>query len=282
MTVSDDHVERDARASLTAFIVRARRVEEHSLASDRAALADLARMKFKLEIEPSTGKATWIQEFPPEEQVESAAARVRPLILDQDPTHYARAFKALGYLLHAAGASELVMKNLKGLKAEWAAIKPKGEHVRGYSVEVSLAGSQDAELLADNVLGFAWMYGDVVHGDAERLAETHTFGVVERFRAAVPLVAHIMILTIATLNFIRAVQQAGLVTIEDGLFDSQVVVKETTFRKEAQVYLGELDAAGQPVAVPRLGQEPGEDWTPIHQVLGPAGSPSANHTGTGL
>lgn len=257
-------------------------MEEHSLASDRAALVDLAHMKSKVEVERSTGKATWIQAFPPEEQVESAAARVRPLILDQDPTHYARAFNALGYLLQAAGAPEPVMKNLKGLKAEWAAIKPKGKHVRGYSVEVSRAGSEDAELLADNVLGFAWIYGDVVHSDADRLAETHTFGVVERFRAAVPLVAHIMMLTIATLNFIRAMHHAGLVVIEDGLFDGQVVVTETTFRNEGQIYLGELDAAGQPVAVPRLGQELGEHWTPIHQVLGPSatGSPSANRSGT--
>jgi hypothetical protein len=36
---------------------------------------------------------------------------------------------------------------------------------------------------------------------------------VERFRAAVPLVAQIMVLTIATLNFIRFLHQQGVVPV---------------------------------------------------------------------
>jgi hypothetical protein len=88
-----------------------------------------------------------------------------------------------------------VVKNLRGLKTEWALIQPKGREVRGYYIQVSKAISGEFEQVTDNVLGFAWIYGDVVHADADRLAETRTFGVAERFRAAVPLVAHIMVLT---------------------------------------------------------------------------------------
>jgi hypothetical protein len=216
--VSTNHqdIERNARASLIAFILRARRIEKHSLASDRAALELLARMPFKIQVTPSTGTATWIQEFPPEEQVESAAARVWPLILNDDPTHYGKALTALGYLLHTSGAPEPVMKDLRGLKAGWTSIQPKGRKVRGYYIQVSKADSGEFEQLTDNVLGFAWIYGDVVHADAERLAETRTFGVRERFRAAVPLVAHIMVLTIGTLNFIRLLHQHGVVSGLDG------------------------------------------------------------------
>ncbi|WP_406068757.1 hypothetical protein [Micromonospora sp. NBC_01638] len=126
-------------------------------------------MRSKIQVTPSTGTATWIQEFPPEEQVESAAARVRPLILNDDPTHYGKALKALGYLLHITGAPEPVMQNLRGLKAEWTSIQPKGRDVRGYYLQVSKAGSGEFEQLTDNVLGFAWIYGDIVHADAERL-----------------------------------------------------------------------------------------------------------------
>jgi len=93
VSTQDQEMEHNARASLIAFILRARRVEEHSLARDRAALDLLARMQFKVQVTPSRGTATWIQEFPPEEQVESAAARVRPLILNDDPTHWGRPSK---------------------------------------------------------------------------------------------------------------------------------------------------------------------------------------------
>ncbi|WP_281904563.1 hypothetical protein [Phytohabitans aurantiacus] len=269
MQPEDQEIERNARASLAAFILRARRVEEHSLARDRAALHRLARMEFRVQVTPSTGKATWIQEFPPEEQVESAAARVRPLILNDDPTHYGKALKALSYLLHASGAPEPVMKDLRGLKAEWAAIQPKGQAVRGYYMQVSNTDSGEFEQLTDNVLGFAWIYGDVVHADAERLAQTRKFGVKERFRAAVPLVAHIMMLTIGTLNFIRYTQQHGMVSGLDAAFDAEVVVTETTFRAEGQVFLSEPDSSGQPMTVPPIDQNLGDDWKPIHEVLGP-------------
>jgi hypothetical protein len=267
----DQEIERNARASLIAFILRARRVQEHSLARDRAALRRLARMEFKIQVTPSTGKVTWLQEFPPEEQVESAAARVRPLILNDDPTHYGKALKALGYLLHASGAPEPVMKDLRGLKAEWASVQPKGRDVRGYYMQVSEAGSGEFEQLPDNVLGFAWIYGDVVHADAERLAETRKFGVRERFRAAVPLVAHIMVLTIGTLNFIRCIHQQGMVSGLDAAFDAEVVVTETTFCADGRVFLGEPDSSGQPMTVPLVGKDLGDGWKPIHEVVGLAG-----------
>jgi hypothetical protein len=268
VTESNEELERRYRATLDAFIVRARRVEEHSLAQDRAALVKLAQVTFNVEMDASTGTTTFIQELPPEEQVESAAARIRPLILNDDPTYYAKAFKALSYLLDVAGAAEPVLKVLKGLRADWAAIRPKGRDLSAYSIEASMAGSADSELVTDNILGFAWLYGDVVHSDAERLKETHTFGVVERFRAAVPLVARIMMLTIADLNFIRFLNQQGLVVIDAPIFDRQVVVTETTFRQEAKVYVGEYDAEGQPVSIPRGGEEPGEHWKPLHEAFG--------------
>ncbi|MBP1782775.1 hypothetical protein J3R08_002625 [Micromonospora sp. HB375] len=269
MNTGDQEKERKAHASLIAFILRARRTEEHSLARDRTALVSLAQMRFKIQVTPSTGMATWIQEFPPEEQVESAAARVRPLILNDDPTYYGKALKALGYLLHIAGAPEPVMQNLRGLKAEWTSIQPKGRDVRGYYLQVSKAGSGEFEQLTDNVLGFAWIYGDVVHADAERLAETRTFGVRERFRAAVPLIAQIMVLTIATLNFIRFLHENGMVSGLDTAFDTEVIVTETNFRAEGRVFLGEPDSPDQPMTIPIAGHELGENWKPIHQVLGP-------------
>ncbi|MFI7492942.1 hypothetical protein ACIBXA_31670 [Micromonospora echinaurantiaca] len=267
MTSQDAEVEARARAALNSFILRALRVEGHSLATDRAALHRLSQFSFSVQVNYTDGTATWIQEFPPEEQVESAAARVRPLILNDDPTYYAKFFKAAGYFLQAAGAPEAVMKELRGLKQEWAEIQPKGQGVRGYFVEQSMADSQQSHRATDNVLGFAWIYGDVVHNDADRLAQTRVFGVKERFRAAVPLVARIMVLTIATLNFARLLHREGLIPLDDGIFETAVIVTETTFRQEGQIYLGEPDSSGTPMVLPPPGQALADGWKPIHQAL---------------
>ncbi|MEV7227296.1 hypothetical protein AB0M79_09780 [Polymorphospora sp. NPDC051019] len=264
-----DQAERNAHAALAAFVPRARRVEAHSLAEDRDALLRLASMTFSAVLDRVTGVTTIIQQLPPEEVVESAAARVRPLILNEDPTFHTKVTGALGYLLRGASASQDVMDDLKGLRADWAKIKPKGQDVRGYSLERSAAGSGVSERLADNVLGFAWIYGDVIHNDTERLAPTRSFGVVERFRAAVPLIAQIMMLTIATLNFTRIQHHNGLLPIDESLLEAPVVVAETTFRMQAQVFVAELPADGQTLEPPALGQELGPEWMPIHQVVGP-------------
>ncbi|WP_433616896.1 hypothetical protein ACQP2P_16170 [Dactylosporangium sp. CA-139114] len=210
-----------------------------------------------------------IQELPPEEVVESAAARLRPLILDEDPTHWGKFFKAVGYFLHAAQVPPPVLDQLKGLKAEWAAIKPRSEVLRAYEVHLSTEGSAEPERVTDNVLGFAWLYGDVVHSDADRLARTRSFGVRERFRAAAPLVAHIMVLTIATLNFARILHAQGWLPVTDEVFDTPVVVSDTTFRHEGQIYLGEPRTGDDPVVVPPPGQDLGEEWVPFHQMFGP-------------
>lgn len=259
----DEH----ARATIAAFLLRARRVEAHSLAQDPAALLRLARMEIDVRVDATTGAATMTQQFPPEEQVESAAARLRSLFLNDDPTYYGKFLRALGYLLHSAAAPRPVMEELDRFRKAWATVEPRGRDIRGYSIQVSTAGAPATDQIADNVLGFAWIYGDVVHSDADRLAETRTFGVRERFRAAVPLVANIMGLAIGTLNFTRQLRQHGLIDIDDDVFDTPVVVTDTTFHQEARIYLGDPHTADGPIDIPPIGEEPGAGWTPIHQVF---------------
>ncbi|MFD5815688.1 hypothetical protein [Streptomyces sp. NPDC127038] len=52
-------------------------------------------------------------------------------------------------------------------------------------------------------LAMAWIYGDVVHHDPQWRRAGDPFGLRDRFRAAVPLVAWAMVGTIELLNFIR-------------------------------------------------------------------------------
>lgn len=51
------------------FVLRARRVEAHSLAADPVVLASLCNQQFQVtEMDFETGEATMVREFPPEEQ----------------------------------------------------------------------------------------------------------------------------------------------------------------------------------------------------------------------
>ncbi|MEU8709956.1 hypothetical protein [Streptomyces sp. NPDC048565] len=63
--------------------------------------------------------------------------------------------------------------------------------------------------LDDLKLALAWIYPDVVHHDTARRQEAAPPGLQERFRAAVPLVAWIMLHTTGPLYKIRDMQSAG-------------------------------------------------------------------------
>ncbi|MEU9982098.1 hypothetical protein [Streptomyces sp. NPDC050856] len=58
---------------MEAFVLRARRVESHSLAADRTALTALAKAEIHISLK-ANGLVVFRQGLPPEEQVESAAA----------------------------------------------------------------------------------------------------------------------------------------------------------------------------------------------------------------
>lgn len=68
-----------------------------------------------------------------------------------------------------------------------------------------------------------------MHADPDRIAQTAEHGVVERYKAAVPLVAQLMINTIATLNFIKDLVERGHLALPGEPFDRTVTVTATEF-----------------------------------------------------
>lgn len=66
-------------ACLADFVMRGRRIEQHSLFKDPKLVDYCDAVLFVSE--GKGGGSTLTRHFPPEEQLESAAARVRPLLL---------------------------------------------------------------------------------------------------------------------------------------------------------------------------------------------------------
>lgn len=252
MAIPPEVLERHRRC-LEAFVVRARRVEAHSLAADKDELHRLATANFDVTDKAESGEATLRRTFPPEEQVESAAARVRPFVLNRDPIHHAKVTAALGAF---TGTNDLAIAEVSKAKGWWKAIDPRSEHVRGYALQrTTVEGVSD--YVSDNVLAFAWIYGDTIDADERSLVRAAPFDVDDRFRAAVPLVAGIMIRVIGMLRMVEQFIKAGLVQLPPEVFTIPVVstVRELTQRVVLVAPPGTI--------LPGPGVELGPKWRPL-------------------
>ncbi|MFF8177710.1 hypothetical protein [Streptomyces chartreusis] len=226
-------VDAQYQAWLEAYVVRARRVEEHSLAADWDALVALANIQISV-VQLDNGETRIRQEFPAEEVVESAAARLRPILLEGDACFYLKALKALGYFCRALPQDTQWVKTTRD---EWQArVRPTTPEEAGYWVALSNMVTGENRSLDRHKLAMAWIYGDVVHHDMEQRQEGDAFGLFERFRGAVPLVAWAMIGTIELLNYIRALHDDGVLQLRQEVFDERVALKSTTWERNGQIF----------------------------------------------
>ncbi|WP_329331167.1 hypothetical protein OG866_44565 [Streptomyces sp. NBC_00663] len=245
------------RANLEAFVLRARRVEAHSLAADWDELVALAGATYTVTV-LETGEAHFRQELPAEEVVESAAARIRPLLLETDACSYLKALAGVGFFCRAMPDDKTWVK---GARTEWRDRTGSAAPTRetGYQVMIGNPLTGQAADLDDQRLAMAWIYGDVVHHDTERLKETDPFGLSERFRAAAPLVAWVMVRAIELLNYVRALQEYGALELQPEVFDQEVVLQSTSWEHTGRVYSAPV---GTPAPVDAL-TPVGEGWTPL-------------------
>lgn len=252
-----------AVAALDAFVLRARRVRAHSLASDPDALEGLTKPKWHVVVDETTGAATVTRHLPPEESVESLAARVRPLILQRDPVHYGKVLNAVGLLLQGEPDAADALAYVKWLRGQWSAINSDSDESRAYSIQKGrVDGEGPTSDISDNSLAFAWFYGDVVHADAARRELARDFNVVDRFEAAVHVVARVAWLALATLNFIEQLRDAGQLQTNDWAFEEDVVVRVTEITQDANVLVA-------PVGTPKpesLHEDFSDQWKPLSDM----------------
>ncbi|WKN60906.1 hypothetical protein HJ581_0045490 [Rhodococcus opacus] len=82
-----------------------------------------------------TNDGTWMtQALPPEEVIESAAARVRPLLLQNEDAYHQNTLKALKWLLRDVERNDVIAL-LGSLKREWSEFDPQGRETLAYAVQ---------------------------------------------------------------------------------------------------------------------------------------------------
>ncbi|MGY1608739.1 hypothetical protein [Geodermatophilus sp. SYSU D00700] len=133
-------------------------------------------------------------ELPREADIESAAARVRPLYLQQDPVFHGKVTNALkGLAQHHASDAEKVQ--VQKLKEAWQ----KQEESYRWSMGASKApGDRAGQMRTDRQIARDFLYGDLVHADPEARARIRYIPQNERLLAAVVWVADATKLTQAT------------------------------------------------------------------------------------
>ncbi|SKF78765.1 hypothetical protein [Mycobacteroides abscessus] len=212
MSTADSEVERN-RKTLSAFVVRLRRIASHSLARDDNGdfLNELAQVTMTITIDKNTGgRATISQRLPDEELFESLASRLRPLTVPSDDPHYAKAFDALDALL--LPKDHEVSQFIGPMRDEWCNATDRKRGLRTYSVITNTVQHTDVDL------AFAWLYGDLVHGDHEHARLNRKY----RFQAALSVFSAIAVLAIATLNLIRQLTESGNLVLPDGIFTDPI------------------------------------------------------------
>ena len=245
------------------FVIRARRIEAHSLAQDTQRLIKLSGGAMEISIRKGRTFVTF--DYPPEEQVESAAARVRPLLLTD--VSMMNVFKSIKSLTSASEDRAPIRAWITDGRARWVERTNETPGETGFKAFMSSTTSDESAATDHMQLALAWIYGDVVHHDPKHLERTKRWGVGERFRAAVPLVAYIMIEAINVLMNIREMDKRGALTVSPEAWTVPVVAEEN-YEREAELYLGQIGTelpgdTTQPLSAEwkRFDQETLAEWT---------------------
>lgn len=228
------------------FVLRARRVEAHSLAADRTKLKELGQFTITGNI-ALDGAMVVRRALPNEELFESLAARVRPLLLKRESIHYN---KLLDAIEERVGGADLpadkettVRERLAALRREWSRFDTDTANVLGFAVQSSsLDGADATPQVSDTQLAAAWLYGDVVHVDLQgKKSEGQLLPVKERFSAAVMYFSLVADLTLTTLNAVRRLHEMGVIELASQVLDDEVVVGTDELVDEATAFIASVD-----------------------------------------
>lgn len=126
------------------------------------------------------------------------------------------------------------------------------------------------EVVTDIALAYEWLYGDLVHADADAALRVGAHDLNDRYRAGAILISNVAMRVVATLNLVRALRDRGLLELPDEPFAQAVTADPgaaLTVRNVAHLAVGattdELEAAldtqraaGQPMSISDLRPSP--------------------------
>ena len=249
--------------NLARFVLRARIVQDHSLAQDIRALEELTKVEFKLIL--PTGDVAGQNDIkfadikvPHTEQIESAAARVRPVVLFSDGIFYADVLAFLYEKIVGDDEKKIILK----LLCECQMADPDyPKSSKGKRAGDGGSGFSNKDLAS------SWLYGSLLHDDEKRRTFSDATGIDSAYRAAVHSVSAMMLCVIKILHFITILVCCGKLDLDPNLWTCDVTFKGTTlsFRGEVSVHEAEV---GTPIPQSfETDMSEAEGWKPIQEAL---------------
>ena len=248
---------------LARFVLRARIVQDHSLAQDIGVLKKLSTVELNFNI-PKFNKDGGANidiadiKVPHTEQIESAAARVRPVFLFSDGIFYADVLAFLYEKIVYDNEKKKVLKLLRECQLADPDYPISGKGKR--------AGDRESGYSNKDLAG-SWLYGSLLHDDENRRTFSDTTGIEHAYRAAVYSVPAMMLGVVRILHFIEPLVCDGKLNLDPELWKSDVTFKGTTlsFRGKVSVYVAEVGATF-PRSIETDMLE-AEGWKPIQEAL---------------
>ena len=231
---------------LNRFILRARRIEAHSLANDREALLSLSEFTLTGHIN-FDGTMIMRRALPEEEVFESLAARVRPLLVKSESVHYSKVLDAMRACIDATELTvpESLLDRLARLHREWSSLDLDSTNVLRFAIQsMKVDGSETTPQVSDTQLAAAWLYGDLVHVDTRgNKSEGLLFPVKERYSAAVTYFAQAVGLSLVTLDLVRSLTSLGVIELDEASLEEDVVVGLEELVDESVAYVGPVGSS---------------------------------------
>lgn len=217
-----------AKETLRRFVIRARRVETHSLVKNNKILE---YVQPKLRLTYSEKQDVKIEYLMPDEEIfESLAARVRPCILNSEPVYLGKVFDAIEICMGSRQMNVEARQCFETCRRRFADLCNKRSGA-SYSVQI-FDGDNNAssDSFTDLQIGEAWLYADLVHsdphGDKARAAEVPYR---DRYYAGTSFFSTLTVIIVNTYRLITDLNKRFEWQIEESAWHIQVSVAEKDF-----------------------------------------------------
>ena len=213
-------VERERRRDrLERFVLRARKVMAHSLVRENMELLQrVAAGTFKFQVTRDIGtgerELRYQIELPPEEALESFAARLRPFTMRDEPVYWELVLDAIADLTPQAWLDDIV--DLEGLRHVFAGITQGKNTAQAYYVLTENGQQTDLQLAE------AWLNADALHANPITSSVGNDLDLDERFRAAAGVYARLGAAVNAAFNLIGYLSEEGALALNPAIFTDQV------------------------------------------------------------
>lgn len=215
---------------LERFVVRARRVQAHSLVQD-GSVEKYAKTQMTVSFSLTTRAVTIKDVVVPDEEVfESLTTRLRPFIVQSEPIYLPNVFSAIRSFVpdDALGEKDEDLEKALVSAEQRFEHRFRGRDVETYAVQLlDEEGNPKSEYVSDATMADSWLYTDTVHADPHgKKAEGKKFGYRARYRAASPFFCELAILIVSMLNIVKALVEKGYLSIPDTAWSEAVTYAE--------------------------------------------------------